>query len=66
MGKIIRVVRRPKCFGKMYELGENHMAENCLGCRFFKECSRIGGGVEAKVMSIPRELDTYGEVTTKW
>jgi len=66
MRGIIRLVRRPSCFGSMYELGEEHMAENCMRCPAFNKCSKIGGGVEVSAVSLPREPDTWGELEVKW
>ena len=60
------IYRKPTCFKRMYELGEDHMASNCLGCPLFNKCSEIGGGVETSGTMIPRQEDSYGELECKW
>lgn len=57
---------KPKCYGDMYELGEEYMVMHCMGCRLFNECSRIGGYLESTVPLPPQELDTWGELKVEW
>jgi len=68
MASIIKPVRRPGCFGKMYDLGEEYMYANCIGCRAFNECKDIGYGndeIPASVL-IPEEPSTDHEYLGRW
>jgi len=54
----------------MYDLDEEEMCARCVlgGCRFFNDCKKIGGGVEAMPAGsmIPREPDVDHEYKVKW
>jgi len=68
MKGIIRVMRRPECFGSMYELGEEYMADHCMGCRAFNDCKDIGYGndeIPASVR-IPEEPARDHEYVVRW
>ena len=60
--------KRPGCYGNMYTLGEDHMAENCLGCPSFNKCKQIGGGVETAPVNvlIPMEPAKDHEYRVRW
>ena len=66
MKRIIRVVKHPCCFGKMYARGEEYMADHCMGCPAFSECKDIGYGVESVRVSIPAEPSRDVEYLGRW
>ena len=68
MRRIRTKAKRPRCFGSIYELGEAYMADHCMGCRAFNDCSKIGGGVETTKANalIPAETSTWGEIQVRW
>ena len=68
MRRIRETVKRPGCFGDMYELGEEYIADHCMGCPAFNDCSGIGGGVETIRASVlvPEEPSTWGELRVRW
>ena len=63
-----KIKNKPPCFGNMYELGEEYMCSNCLGCEFFNECKDEGYGndeIPASIL-IPAETSTDHEYIGRW
>ena len=68
MTGIIKPVNRPRCFGEMYERGEDYMASNCMGCRVFNKCKDEGYGTDEIPASvrIPAEPARDVEYAVRW
>ena len=57
---------RPACYGGMYELTEDEMAERCLSCPHFNDCKKLRPEELGAGPTIPQEADTDKEYKVKW